>query len=680
MKATQHAQGPVPSQNDVLEQARGPLELYMQPHLASLPASTAVAMLQSCKFFKRLVDNAPASCFRQLERILPNRISAQANTGAELLLMLRQQGQIQRSMQSSEGRSIQQLELPPEMAPEFYNTWWQLCAWPSTSLAGLSLQNSLTAFSNIHVFDIKATQGPGVQLVTSKAYGPIQTLSRARCLTTNNQSIVLLCGHMEKSGNHLVCVQPTSSSDVNTIEIHSRLHDALSAKQNAYVALLEPRAIAASLIDIPSLQQRFTFEQLPPDLASMNLFLRYITWSPDGAHVAFVWSARVPPEHDIMADQYGDKQRDEVLAIHASADGRMLTLFKLAHLYSTDIFAPIACRDFDEYESEFRWFSNRYAWSPDSARISAFTLRSLIIFGLDGSRCKLPPLPIFPINSEDINRVLAMRCEWSPAGNYLRLDCQDHEGSHCLIWDVAGEAIVFERTRDTGYYMDTSNPFHILASWISDNECLIPDCDAVVVLISQASQGNTKCILSPLNLHFMPESLQEIFTHDLSACAADGSCVLVGYQLQREVHVGLPEETRTAMMSYFGIGTDVSLLYAPDQVYVLWHALLSMDAPSCKVIKTFRQPCTCPAWHPSPGLKRVYAIASCAGDVLVVDAKQHKILQEWSWPDFLQGFESYDLWLEWSLDGSCLLVRTLNPCSIRIIHFLDPGSKRLWIT
>ncbi len=683
MGATPHSHGLAPSQNDVLEQARGPLELYMQPHLASLPASTAVAMIQSCKFFKQLLDTAPASCFRQLARITPNIISAQADTGAELLLMLRQQGRIQRSMQSPEGRCIQQLEVPPEIETGYRNEWWQLCAWPNTNLAGLSVLNPQRAFDNIHVFDIKTTQAPSVQLLTSKAYGPIQSLYRANCLTTDNHSFVILGKDMKKHGNHLICVQPNSSSDVNTIEIHGSLDNALSAEQNAYVALLEPQTIAASMIDIPSLQQRFMFEQLPPDLARMDLFLRCVAWSPDGAKVAFVWSARVPIANiGMSADEFGNKQRDEVLAIHASTDGRLLTLFKLANLYSTDIFAPTVWQDANDDQYDI-WFSNCYAWSPDSARISAFTLRSLVIFGMDGSKCKLPPLPIFSVDSEDIKRVLAMGCEWSPAGNFLRLDCRDHDGSHCLIWDVAGEAIAFQWTKDfedddaSSNLSDPNDSFRMLPSWLFDNECLIPDCDAVAVLISQASQETTMCTLSPLNLHFMPEDLQERFTYHLSANAADGSCIVVGCPTQ---NLALPEEDKMAMMSYFDIGTNEAFLRGPDQVFVLWHALVSTDTPSCKVIKTFKQPCPCLAWHPSPGLKRFYAISSYARDVLLVDAEQHKILQEWSWPDerdLLRG-NSYDLRVEWSLDGSCLLVH--SPCSTRIIHFLHPGSGRLLVT
>ena len=155
------------SQNHWLEQACGPLQLYMLPHLSNMP-STAVAMLRSCRFFKQLLEAAPSSCLQQLARMVRDRISQQAQSGSDLLAMLRQQGSICRSMRTSQQRCIQQLELPPDYAS--WNWRWEpLGAWPDTQLAatprnvakipqwsGMAISRAEPQASRpLHVYDIK---------------------------------------------------------------------------------------------------------------------------------------------------------------------------------------------------------------------------------------------------------------------------------------------------------------------------------------------------------------------------------------------------------------------------------------------------------------------------------------------------------------------------------------------
>ncbi len=640
------------SQNDKLQQASAALQLYMQPHLASLPARTAVAMLKSCRCFMQLLEALPASCFKQLHRMIPGITTKQANSGADLLLMLQQQGRIRRSMQSSEQRCIQPLQSPPDLAGVRWS-WRQLCNWPDITLTGIRISTTCITFRSVCVYGASMTQAFQSELVPFNEDGCIPTPCDGRCFTTSNQSLVITYLHCISQPYQLSCLQPSSGSGVNTMQTYSQSPTALSPQQNAYVALLQSHATAAVLLDVPSLQPRFTFADLPSHILRKHMFLRCTAWSPDSTKVAFIWSTR-----QCRDDIVDGKQRDEVLAIHAGDDGRLLTSFDLASFNSlADFFAPAQYHDDEEYQVELRWFQNQFRWSPDSTRISVVTLHGIISLGPDKTSQMLPPVRTGLLNSEELQTMRTMDCHWSPGGDHLMVERRDQAGSHGLIWNIAAQAAVFHWPREC----PSETCCHHLALWTSPTECLILDCDVMVGVSSVVSKE--KVTLSPLKLRFIPEDMGDRVTYHFQAGTATSSCLLVGCPTHRLV--------APKIYLHFNKATVKSLSSEYDPPYFLWHANTTM--PSCKVIKIFRQPCASFAWHPSPCLKGIYAVASYAGEVLLVDGTQHRTIQEWDWHDFLGKHDNNcRIRLQWAVDGAWLLVHA--PKGVRIIHMLLPGS------
>ena len=74
------------------------------------------------------------------------------------------------------------------------------------------------------------------------------------------------------------------------------------------------------------------------------------------------------------------------------------------------------------------------------------------------------------------------------------------------------------------------------------------------------------------------------------------------------------------------------------------------------------------AWHPSPLLHGLYAIANKRGDVLLVHGRRHKIVREWPCRDLLEQAPSGgQMQLSWSADGSMLIVAAAG--ALPIIRF-----------
>ena len=463
--------------------------------------------------------------------------------------------------------------------------------------------------------------------------------------------------------SQLSCLQLGTGAQMSTIRT-AQCPMVLSPEQNAWVGLLEPHATAACMLDIPSLQPRFTFEKLPAEYSDMNLSLRWVAFSQDCARVASVWSTILHKDLDLHEGaQFGDKQRDEVLAIHASADGRLLVSFNLATISpDADIFAPAGHQDGGDFAANLHWFSNGFEWCPNSMHISALTLSHILIFSLDGSIRWGPQFAIGPLQDpEELDRIYYMGLQWSPDGNVLLWERRDRCGSHGLIWNFPAEVTIFSRIKENPDASDTSCGAR---AWISDRKCLVLGRDGGAELLP--SESGKQVAKWPSDISFLPMGLQSFFQYEFSST----QCLLVGLPM-----VQFCQRLKNEDLSpHFALGTDLlsqTLADPGGQVHPLWHALVNTAMPTCRVIRFLKGACGAFAWHPSPSLSFIYAVASCAGEVLLVDGKQHQVVQEWEWQDISQSpfwdYADSGIKLSWSSDGSWLSVQGRE--GIRVIHF-----------
>ena len=298
-------------------------------------------------------------------------------------------------------------------------------------------------------------------------------------------------------------------------------------------------------------------------------------------------------------------------------------------------------------------------WSPAGTHLLCILPFEVGIYKPDGTRYPLELPNSASISSDGLR--IDLDGSWSPSGKYVLLQTLSRragEGPYSFngcLWDVEAEKVALRWGFEHAHNLESGIamcPF----LWVTASKCIVTACHMLVSLPANADQDG----IIPIPLD------RQTLTGDLSRLrvSRDGK-LLVG---QRYLELNYD---KTAYLTadpardnlWVGLLDTLHPHIKATHPHILWHAELNMDQPFCGtiVVQAMQQACLMDsmAWHPSPALAGMYAIADESGNVWLVDGKRHRIIRKWSLAELCEGFKPQEhprTSLSWSADGTMLIV------------------------